>query len=279
LCSISGQILYYSDTVIIGIFLGPTMVAFYAVASMMVIYSRDIIMQCNSVFVPETIRLCAQEDWLPLQWLVLRASNLVMAFAIPMLFGMIFLGREFIVLWMGEKFSIIYPVLLILCVTQFPVYAMSVTSAIYLGLDKMRLGAILGIAQAVLNVGLSVWLLAGWKWGLVGIAWGAFIPRTIFPLIAGGYALTWIGLPLRKFLFRLGPRWIALGAAVASTCIAINAQVVQTGWFWFFAKVIAVVILSAILALVIILDGKQKSEIRKSFIKKLVKPVMAGEGR
>lgn len=266
------QLYYWTDTVIIAIFLGPSMVAFYSVASMLVMQSRGVVAECANVFGPQIIKDCARKDWHALGWLIQRASGVVMAVAIPVFVGLIFFGKEFIGLWMGGKFLVAYPVLAILSAAQLPALASMASGAVYSGLNKVRFGALLSIAGALASIVLMVVLLAGWQLGLAGVAWGVFFPRVAFAIIGIGFALKWIGLPARTYLARLGPRWIALCAAIAGACLATNFCVPATGWPWFFFKVAIIAALSAPVLYALALDGDQRLRLRAGIARLMPSP-------
>ena len=224
------QILYLSDTVIIGLLLGPAMVTFYAIPSMLILYSRGIVGECAAVFTPQILKICAQEDWEGLRHIILRSSNLVMAIGIPLIAGLSLYGRDFTRLWMGPQFDISYPVLVILAFAQLTSMGTMSLASIYAGLNRVRLGALLTIAQAVASLTLTLALLLIWHWGIEGVAWGAFVTRTAFGPIGGWFALRWIRFPGVAFLRGPVLRWTAALALLSLVLLAVEALWAASGW-------------------------------------------------
>ena len=107
-----------------------------------------------------------------------------MVFGILMYVGMIAFGREFIILWMGPRFEISYPILTIYASSSLVAVAFSLVGPIYSGLHRVRLSASLVLLEGLANLCLTLILVLGFGLGLVGVAWGTF-PRIIFSVLVG----------------------------------------------------------------------------------------------
>lgn len=218
--NVSMQLLYWTDNVIVGIFLGPEMVTYFSIGGMLVIHCRGVVEQCSRIFTPQLIKDIARKDWPSLQTLFLQGSNLVMAVSILLLVGVSVFGREFITLWMGPAYADkSYNVLLILAISQFPAVAILLGSPVIMGLDKVRFGALVTFLQALANLALSILFVKYFALGIDGVAWGTFYPRLFFTLMIHYVILHWIGLPVRQFLKNEGLRW--LSATLLFTAIAL----------------------------------------------------------
>jgi O-antigen/teichoic acid export membrane protein len=236
--NIAMQLLYWTDNVVIAVLLGPEMVTYYAIGSMLIIYSRGVVGQCSAIFTPQIIKYVAREDWASLRKLFLQGSNLIMAVGILLLVGIMAFGQEFLTLWMGPEYGEkSYGVLLILGLSQLPAMAILLGSPVILGLNKVRFGATVTLVQAIINLVLSVILVEYFQMGIDGVAWGTFYPRIVFALLVHYLVLRWIGLPGWVFLRNIVLRWIVSALAFGMICfVVIRIGSGQVGWNLFLLK-------------------------------------------
>ncbi|MBN1588456.1 MAG: oligosaccharide flippase family protein [Pirellulales bacterium] len=263
------RLLYTTDTVVIIIVLGPKQVTYYAIAGLLVIRSRDFIGKVTSIFGPQMIQDCARENLRDLRISFRRGSTLVMAFAIPLLVGLIVFGKEFLILWMGPTYAVSYPVLLILAMSQFPALPASITEHIYRGMHRVRLGAMVTLLQGIINLGLTLLFVLTFKMGIDGVAWGTFYPRVVFSIVAGVIALRWIHLEIWEFVRFTVLRWIAVTAAFFAVCEFVQALVPHQSWTVFFAKVISVMVIYAPLVWFLLLEHQDQQRIRDVVFKRV----------
>jgi O-antigen/teichoic acid export membrane protein len=229
--NVSMQLLYWTDNVIVGIFLGPEMVTYFSIGGMLVIHCRGVVEQCSRIFTPQLIKDIARKDWPSLQSLFLQGSNLVMAVSILLLVGVSVFGREFITLWMGPAYADkSYNVLLILAISQFPAVAILLGSPVIMGLDKVRFGALVTFFQAVANLALSIVFVKYFAMGIDGVAWGTFYPRIVFALMIHYIILRWISLPAWTFVKTQGLRWIGSALAFTLICLILLRYMPNTTW-------------------------------------------------
>jgi len=256
--SIAYRLLYTTDTVVIAALLGPAQVTFYAIAGTLVIRMRDVLGQATSVLVPQMIKDCARPDYYSLKNLYRKGTTLAMAVSIPLLVGLICFGREFLVLWMGPKFAASYPVLLILALSQFPTVAFVMAGPFYAGFNKVRLAALLTLAQGVINLGLSLVFVMVLGQGIAGVAWGTFYPRVVFAFIGGYLGTRFARIPFGRFLSSEAPRWLLATALFGGVCWVGANLPVESTWPSFFARVGAVGLLYAPIAWAVLLQEEDK---------------------
>ncbi|MBN2512085.1 MAG: polysaccharide biosynthesis protein [Sedimentisphaerales bacterium] len=189
--NISDRLVYYSDSIIIGIFLTPEHITIYAIASSLIIYLRQLVLSVAGVLVPAVSSADADGDVQQVQKIVISGSKLILFVLVPVSVVLFILGNDFIRLWMGPGFDESYRILVILLVSQFLVLAQYGVTLVLYGLAKHEILARVNMAVAVSNIILSVILVP--YLGLVGVAIGSavpmcllrlfFIPRRVFTAI------------------------------------------------------------------------------------------------
>jgi O-antigen/teichoic acid export membrane protein len=229
--NVSMQLLYWTDNVLIAIMLGPEMVTYYSIGGMLVIYCRGLIEQCARIFIPQIIKDIARKDWPSLQSLFLQGSNFIMAVSIFILVAIGVFGREFLALWMGPAYAEkSYNVLLILTISQFPAVAILLGGPVIMGLNKVRLGALLTLFQALANLALSIFFVKYLTQGIDGVAWGTFYPRILFAMAIHYLILLWVDLPVWSFLKNFGLRWMGSALLFTIICLAVSHIMPITTW-------------------------------------------------
>ena len=259
--SIAMKLLYATDSIVIAALLGPEHVTFYAIGGMLIIRMRDVLSQATSVLSPQMIKDCAREDYYSLKNLFRKGSTLSMAVSIPILVGFIFFGREFLILWMGPKYAVSYPILLILTLSTFPAVAFVMGGPIYAGFHKVRLAALVTLAQGVINLGLSLAFVMVWNMGIVGVAWGTFYPRVTFAFVGGYLAMHFARMSLARFLLAEGWRWLLAIGLFSGICWAGASLPVESTWTSFFLRIAGVMILYAPIAWAVLLRREDKKRL------------------
>ncbi|NLX07872.1 MAG: oligosaccharide flippase family protein [Phycisphaerae bacterium] len=267
--NVAGRLLYWTDSIVIALLLGPADVTAFAIAAMLIFYARTIVHQSTAVLGPQVIQHCAASDWPALQRLFSWGTTFAMTLAIPILVGMIAFGRPFLVLWMGPAYEGSYPVLAILACSQIVALAGSVIGTwVFSGLNRVRLGASVTLVQGLCNLACSVALvLAGL--GVVGVALGSLAPRVIFSLLCMGMAMRWIGLGIPEFVRRFASRWVLLAGGFAVICAAVNQLPLPFGWAALVLKVALSVLIYLPAAWLVVPEPDRRRIWRTTFLSKI----------
>ncbi len=178
---IAVQIIINTDNLVIGAFLSASVVAFYSIGGSLSAYAAQVVTALSTTFTPLASNLEASGSTAQLQKLLLRGTQATLALALPISLTLLFRGKTFIGLWMGPKYSEISgTVLQILMISQFFGVADSTAGAIVMAIDKHKPAARWAIVEAVLNLGLSIFLVQ--RVGIYGVAWGTAISMAIVHL-------------------------------------------------------------------------------------------------
>ncbi len=126
---------------------------------------------------------------------------------------LIFYGRPFIAAWMGTAYLDAYwPLVLLVSAIFIDVSQQPSVSYLY-GVSRHRFLAFLTLAEAVANVGLSIFWAR--KYGLFGVALGTLVPIAVAKiLIQPGYVCRHLQFSLRAYYFDL------LGRSIVPTALS-----------------------------------------------------------
>jgi O-antigen/teichoic acid export membrane protein len=252
------RLLYSADSLVIAILLGPKWITYYAVGGMLLYKARDLVIQGAMVFSPKMLKDCARQDWPALQEDFRRGSRLSMGIGILLLIGMIAFGKEFIVLWMGSRFVVSYTILLILASSSLVENVVIMAGPVYAGVKKLHISALLVLAQGLVNLALTLFLVGVWGMGIQGVAWGTFFPRVVFSLVTVWVAMRLIGFSPWDSLATFCSRYVTLAIAFLTACCAIGWLVPDGTYPWLLCKVIFATVAYLPLAWAILLDPSEK---------------------
>jgi O-antigen/teichoic acid export membrane protein len=251
------QIIFYTDSIVIGAFLGTAAITTYAIAGSLLTYGRTIVSLLTDTFYPAATRMDARQDQKGLQELLFQGTKIALLVAVPMCLGFIFLGRQFITLWMGNPYASSAVLLAILAIAQFTSMSQNVSTLILAGMAKHRILAYIILAEGVANLLLSVFLVR--HMGLVGVALGTVIPDVICTaVIIPLYILRLLNVSAGQYWKRafVGP--LAASVPAAALAWAFSAFVSDPGWLGFGAEVLALCTLFAVVSYFACLDGGQR---------------------
>ena len=176
---LANQVIYYTDTFIVAFFLGPIMVAYYAIPWSLMEYTRQLFVQASRSFVPSFSHESSQNKNISdlyiqsTRWLFL-ASNLICI-------GLMVFGADFIRIWINDTYAEQARWLIIIFFAGQLIQTPQLLSyALLQGLSQHKRFATLSLYTACANLALSLILVQ--FYGVEGVAIGAAIPQAIFYL-------------------------------------------------------------------------------------------------
>jgi O-antigen/teichoic acid export membrane protein len=175
--TVANQLIFYSDSVVIGIFLGAAAITPFAIASALINYGRNIVSLLTDTLYPVAARMDARNDAAGLQHLLVLGTRLALLVTLPLCLGLLFLGRQFITLWIGPAYAESAVILTVLTIPQFGSMSQYASALVLTGMARHRALAYIALAEAAANVVLSIVLVQ--KIGLIGVAWGTVVPHLI----------------------------------------------------------------------------------------------------
>jgi O-antigen/teichoic acid export membrane protein len=171
---IANYVIFKTDNIVIGIFLGPKAITMYAIGFMISEYIAQVIGKIGNTLTPLFSEHESRGEITESKTLLLTSSRFSVLIGVPMGLTAIILGRDFITLWMGQGYSDAYLIMvLIMCARMCGFPTVTMYSMLY-GIGRHYIILYTGIFEAVLNLGLSLYLVR--KIGILGVAWGTLIP-------------------------------------------------------------------------------------------------------
>jgi O-antigen/teichoic acid export membrane protein len=226
---ISGRLIYLTDTVVIGFVLGPKAIVPYYIGARLVQMVHTPLEQIADVVLPSAGELHARGEREQLHALLAKGMGLAFLLAAGFWIGSAYFGERFLVTWMGETYPESHVVLLILLAAQVVAQPMIVARQVLLAMGRVRLPALLDVAEALANLGLSLVLV--YSIGIIGVAWGTLVPMVIIELaLLLPYSLRTIGAPARATLRQaLLPALLPLSLLWAY-CETVSRLDLPAGW-------------------------------------------------
>ncbi|ADW16535.1 polysaccharide biosynthesis protein [Desulfobulbus propionicus DSM 2032] len=169
--SVSSRIISFTDEIVVGLFLTVSDVTYYAIAVNLVTYFEKLIWAGASVLVPYISQLDSSNDHEGIERAFYQSFKYTLLFTLFIFFGIIFLGRPFIDIWMGETYGEkAFPVLIILATAKVVSHGQSITIARFLGTSNHKFLGIINSLEALSNLVLSLFLVVHYQ--LIGVAIG-----------------------------------------------------------------------------------------------------------
>jgi O-antigen/teichoic acid export membrane protein len=206
-----------ADNLLVGRYLGARALGFYALAyNVMFAPLARIAGPVQQVLIPAFSRLQDDTERLGRVWL--RGSRLSAAVSMPAFLGMLVVAPDFVPAVLGERWSDSVPVLQLLCwagiLQGVQLLQWSVLQA------RGRAGTMLrfAFASTIVNVGAFA---IGLEWGIVGVAAGFAIARTIMVPVITHLTARELGLRLGDFPRAL---WTVVQASAAMVAALLLAR-------------------------------------------------------
>lgn len=236
---VANQLIFYSDSVVIGIFLSTGAITYFAIAGSLINYGRTVVSLATDTFYPAATRMDSRQDLPGLRELLIVGTRVSLLISLPLCLGFLFLGRQFIALWMGREYAVSATFLAVLTIPQFTAMSQYIATLVLAGMAKHKVLAYLVLAEGLANLVLSIVLVR--KMGLIGVAWGTVIPDVILTaLVIPWYTLGKLQLGLREYLVRGFVRPVLSVLPVVGLGQAFSMLVTSPSWAIFGGEVAAI---------------------------------------
>lgn len=177
LMNVAVQIVFYTDSVVLGIFSSLAAITFYQVALKPNNFLRNISGQLLTVVMPAGAQLQAQRDSGRVGRLLLEATRITAVILIPFVIVLAAWGRDIITMWVGPEYLSSYPAMVALSIGIFATSLAGASSQILIALNKPAFLAKVAITEAALNLIFSILLVK--QFGILGVAIGTTVPTFI----------------------------------------------------------------------------------------------------
>lgn len=242
---ISSMIYLYSDTTMLGVFIGDAAVGFYTVSSRIYFLIKQLINAVSGVLVPRLCHDLESKSGGESNGSVHTVLGILTVVVFPIALGMICMGREIIVLIAGEAYAAAYPALAILSIALiFATYACIYISVVMLAQRKDREILFASSVSALTNIVLNFILIPRYSYNAAAfttlvseflmLAMGVYYTRRTISLKISGYLLLAVAGCAEVVLICAAAKRVlsgvpALFAAVA-LCGAVYGLTVLFAW-------------------------------------------------
>ncbi|MGA2805129.1 MAG: oligosaccharide flippase family protein [Acidimicrobiales bacterium] len=202
LMNLSSHLIFSTDNIVVGAVLGTSAVASFQVALGPSSALQTAGNQFDVVSLTAAASLRAQQAMDDLRRLLLEATRVVAAVAMPGVVLFAVWGRQLLALWVGPSFVTSYSTLIVLSLGYLFATLTGAAGQVMLALNRYRLISLLSVGEACVNLILSIVLAR--HIGIIGVALGTTIPLTV---ISFGFFIPFacrlIDLPYSRLLRRL----------------------------------------------------------------------------
>jgi O-antigen/teichoic acid export membrane protein len=234
---IGQKIIYYSDSIVIGIIMGPAHVTFFVIGATLTDYMRRVVNQMTQMFTPLTSELQARGEKEKISDVLMLGTKMSLIIALPISIVFLTMGKRFISLWMGKEYGPLSgDVLIVLTIAHLFSVAQYTTQDILQGLNKHQVCATTRCVEAVANLVLSVVLIR--HWGILGVAVGTAIPHLVTALFAFPYFISRVvNVDFRQYVFGSYLAPIFSSIPFLAGCVLIEDRFPASHLPGFFARV------------------------------------------
>jgi O-antigen/teichoic acid export membrane protein len=182
-------IIYYASNLIIGIFIGTAQISQFTIASAGIILLSQFLQAFTAAIKPAVTDLDARNDAAAVKEIAFLTQKYSLLLIIPGGCFLIVMGREFLNVWVSDKFSdpsvidSMAIILTILTVGHCLRLAQHSNFLVLVGRGQHKIFGILTALTALFCVLASVVSVKILNWGLIGIAWSNFLPMALISVL------------------------------------------------------------------------------------------------
>jgi O-antigen/teichoic acid export membrane protein len=239
---------------------------YYVIGANLMPYFENIIGTITLTFTPEATACDARGDRAGLRRLWLLGTRGTMLFVCMIGGGMIFMGGDFLRLWMGAKYVLGHPfassatVLTVLAAGALVRFSQTCGLQILFGMRRVRFLAVISSIEAVATLTLSIALVR--RYGLIGVAVAAIVPLLVTQgILMPRYLLRQIQVPVAEYIRQV----FQGGAGILLTmwlCSVLLGGMTVANWWQFLLKAAAVAGPAGIVGLLLETVVRQDSLLR-----------------
>jgi O-antigen/teichoic acid export membrane protein len=261
---ITDQIFWKTDGIILGILSNITVVGVYSISSQLVNQFMNLSSTFSGVFLPRLTEMVARgESKKTINEFFTKASRFQFILVAMILINYIFLGKQFINLWVGSKMQDAYYYGLVIVISlTVPMFQTTGYQILY-AMNKHKVRSIIYLFNAIFNIIMSIILFK--VYGAFGPALATAIAMVIGnTIVINIYYKKVLELKLVKFFRQVCFKTGIVAIIVAMIFIGLNKIIISKGIYSFLVKA---VISNAVYLIGIFLYALSKEE-RNKVLKK-----------
>lgn len=200
--SITDMVFWRLGQLVLGAIIGAAAVANYAIAMQLTLFTIFLPVNMSGVFLPQLSAITSKtKDMTQINAIFCKLGRLQFIFIMLLLIGFAFLGKTFIVLWVGPEYTICYYIAIILMAAYVLDVSQNIGNPILQAMKKHAFRAYVYVIMAILNIVLCI--VFAKYYGEIGCA----VSTAICLILGSGFAINWyyahIGLNLKQFFYNL----------------------------------------------------------------------------
>ena len=195
------RLVSFSDTTIVGIMLGASSVALYTLPLQLMEYARTAVGGFTGVLLPRLTVLTTRGDLDSTRLAYLSATRIACFLTAWLGATLMAIGPTFLNRWVGHSFGTpVQWVLVFLAAAAFgQVLSTHAALPFYQALHRVSFPARVLVLEALMNLGLSIWLAP--RLGLTGVALATALPALLMSaIVLPPYLCRQLAVPLRTFV-------------------------------------------------------------------------------
>lgn len=149
---IASRLVFNIVPTILAMFSGSTEIAFFAISNTLEGYVYTFASALNGLFLPKVTRLIANEDNEEVLNLMIFVGKFQLAIVGLIIIGFISIGRDFMILWMGEDFLSAYYGTIIIILPSLVSLTQEIANTMISVVNEIKLLSLINIIMSALNV-------------------------------------------------------------------------------------------------------------------------------
>ena len=183
---IGQRLLFNISPILLGILSGTTQIVMFSIGNIIEGYTWTIANALNGMFLSKVTHLESKENNLKsITDLMIKVGRMQLIIIGLLLIGLITLGKQFILLWMGEGYEPSYYIVLLLVLPGIITLTQEIAGTYLIVLNKLKIRAIIILLTSVLSVFISFFLAS--KYGAIGCAIGIFVANILGQVVGMNY--------------------------------------------------------------------------------------------
>lgn len=165
------KVIFGADAVLIGIFMQASAITFYAIPGTLINMLRNLVSSATWVMNPLFSELEAKNETGRLKTIFAKTTKLSFLIGLPVGIVYVFMGKNFISLWMGKDYGETSALVLVILTlgTLFTIWENIINSVLF-GISRHHIIAWLRLVEAAIKIALCILFIK--IWGIVGVALG-----------------------------------------------------------------------------------------------------------
>lgn len=174
---ISDQMRFFVDGWMVGVFVGVSAVTHYAIASRLSLSFMTLIIAALGILSPWFSQLLGKSDFESIRRVFRIGTKMSASLSTVIVSALLLYGHAFIGSWMGLRYEDAYLPLVLLLSAIFSDVSQLPSVSYLLGVSRHRFLALVTLAEALANFGLSIFWAR--RYGMVGVAAGTLVPMVV----------------------------------------------------------------------------------------------------